>query len=80
MYHQIRRLTKHIRVGGWETQEETMITLDNETVFLLKTLYTQISVEMSKPALECNIDIVTENQYKILDTIKDVIFEKRNNS
>ena len=55
-----------------------MITLDNETIFLLKTLYTQISIEMDKPCNECNIDIVTENQYKILDTIKGIIFKEEN--
>ena len=53
-----------------------MIILDEKTTFLLKTLYTQIDIEMSKSCNECNIDIVTENQYKILDTIKDIIFKE----
>jgi hypothetical protein len=51
------------------------ITLTKETIETLKTLYNQIDEEMNKPCIECNIDIVTENQYKILDTIKELIFQ-----
>lgn len=53
-----------------------MITLTNETIFLLKTLYTQIDIEMGKPCNETNIDVVTENQYKILGTVKKIVFNE----
>lgn len=53
-----------------------MITLDEKTVSRLKTLYTEIDKETSKPGDDCDIDIVTENQIQIYDIIKDIIFKK----
>lgn len=49
------------------------ITLTNETINELKKLYNEIDVELDKPVKDCNIDTVTFNQYKILDTIKKLI-------
>ena len=53
---------------------KNQITLTNETVETLRILYTQIDVEMKKPAIEVDIDLVTENQMTIYDTIKKLIF------
>ena len=51
------------------------ITLTKETIETLRILYTQIDEENKKSVNECDIDIITENQYKILDTIKELIFK-----
>lgn len=53
-----------------------MITLDNETVSLLKTLYNQIDGESGKSVSDYNLDLVIENQYKILDILKYRLFPK----
>ena len=50
------------------------ITLTNETINELKKLYNEIDIESNKNCNDCNIDIITENQFKILDTIKELIF------
>ena len=52
------------------------ITLTKETIEELKTLYNQIDEEINKPCMECNIDTVTFNHYKILDIIRELIFDK----
>lgn len=53
---------------------KNQITLTKETIEELRTLYNQIDEESNKSCMECDIDKVTFNQYKILDTIKELIF------
>jgi len=53
---------------------KNQITLNEDTIIKLQQLYNQIDRESKKPPLECNIDVVTVNQFKILDTIKEIIF------
>lgn len=48
-----------------------MITLDDKTVKLLKTLYSQIEGESDKPAADYNVDLVTRNQYMIMDILRE---------
>lgn len=52
------------------------ITLTNDTINELKKLFNEIDEETNKPCMKCNIDTVTFNQYKILDTIKDLLFKE----
>lgn len=49
------------------------ITLTNETINELKKLYNEIEIESNKNCNDCNIDVITFNQYKILDIVKELI-------
>jgi hypothetical protein len=51
-----------------------MKNLNKETIEMLKKLYNEIDEESNKNCKDCNIDIITENQFKILDTIKEIVF------
>ena len=52
------------------------ITLNQETIERFKKLYIEIDRELNKPCNECNVDIVTENQYEILNTFQEILFEE----
>lgn len=49
------------------------ITLNEDTIIKLQELFIEIDEETAKPVLECNIDIVTNNQYEILGIIKKLV-------
>ena len=49
------------------------IALNEETIIKLQELFCEIDEETHKPVLECNIDIITNNQYEILDIVKRLV-------
>lgn len=51
------------------------ITLNNETIEELKTLYNNIDGESGKSCNDYNLDLVTESQFRILDIVKDIVFQ-----
>lgn len=53
-----------------------MVTLNKELVAHLRRLYTEIDLEMNKPCRDVNMDLVTDNQIMIYDTIKRLVFAK----
>lgn len=53
-----------------------MKTLTNETINELKKLFNEIDTESNKNCNDINIDTITFNQYKILDTIKELVFSE----
>lgn len=51
------------------------ITLTNETIEELKTLYNNIDGERDKSVNDYNLDLVTESQFRILDIVKEIVFQ-----
>ena len=52
------------------------ITLTNETITTLRTLFNNIEGERGKSCNDYNLDLVTESQYRIFDIVKEVVFGK----
>lgn len=54
---------------------KNQITLTNETIEELKTLYNNIDGERDKSVNDYNLDLVTESQFRILDIVKEIVFK-----
>ena len=54
---------------------KNQITLTNETIEELKTLYNNIDRERGKSCDDYDLDLVTESQFKILDIVKNIVFQ-----
>ena len=52
------------------------ITLTPEIINELRTLFNNIDGESGKSCNDYNMDLVTESQFRILDLVKEIVFEK----